>query len=76
MNLLFCIDRRALGQLAVCLRSIAKNGGAAHYRVFLLHSDLDALIRENLAREGICSNVFVTGNVTKVFTAVDSSVCY
>ena len=29
MNLLFCIDRRALGQLAVCLRSIVKNGGAS-----------------------------------------------
>ena len=54
MNLLFCIDRRTLGQLAVCLRSIAKNGGAAHYRVFLLHSDLDALIRENLARDFPC----------------------
>ena len=51
MNLLFCIDRRALGQLAVCLRSIAKNGGAGAYRVFILHSDLDEKIRENLSRD-------------------------
>ena len=51
MNLLFCIDRRVLSQLVVCLRSIAKNGGAAHYRVFLLHSDLDEDIRENLSRD-------------------------
>lgn len=54
MNLLFCIDRRALGQLAVCLRSIVKNGGAGNYRVFLLHSDLDEGIRENLARDFPC----------------------
>ena len=51
MNLLFCIDRRVLGQLVVCLRSIAKNGGASHYRVYLMHSDLDEGIRENLGRD-------------------------
>ena len=51
MNLLFCIDRRVLGQLVVCLRSIAKNGGANHYRVYLMHSDLDEGIRENLGRD-------------------------
>ena len=51
MNLLFCIDRQALSQMVVCLRSIAKNGGAAHYRVYLLHSDLDEGIRENLSRD-------------------------
>ena len=51
MNLLFCIDRRALGQLAVCLRSVVKNGGAGHYRVFLLHSDLDESTRDNLSRD-------------------------
>ena len=51
MNLLFCIDRHVLGQLAVCLRSIAKNGAAAHYRVFVLHSDLDGGILENLSRD-------------------------
>ena len=54
MNLLFCIDRRTLGQLAVCLRSIVKNGGAAHYRIFLLHSDLDEGVRENLAQDFPC----------------------
>ena len=51
MNLLFCIDRRALGQLAVCLRSIVKNGGAPYYRVFVMHSDLDEGVRENLGRD-------------------------
>ena len=51
MNLLFCIDRHVLGQLAVCLRSIAKNGGAARCRVFIMHSDLDDGIRENLSRD-------------------------
>ena len=54
MNLLFCIDRRTLGQLAVCLRSVVKNGGAAHYRVFLLHSDLDEGVREHLAQDFPC----------------------
>lgn len=51
MNLLFSIDRRALSQLVVCLRSVAKNGGTARYRVFVLHSDLDEAIRENLSRD-------------------------
>ena len=51
MNLLFCIDRPVLGQLAVCLRSVAKNGGAARCRVFVMHSDLDDGIRENLSRD-------------------------
>ena len=51
MNLLFCIDRQALGQLVVCLQSIMKNGGETHYRVYLLHSDLDEEIRRNLGRD-------------------------
>lgn len=51
MNLLFCIDRHVLGQLVVCLRSIARNGAAAHYRVFVLHSDLDSGVRESLSRD-------------------------
>ena len=54
MNLLFCIDRRSLGQLAVCLRSIVKNGGGGYYRVFLLHSDLDDHVRESLSRDFPC----------------------
>ena len=54
MNLLFCIDRRALSQMVVCLRSIVKNGGAKRYRVFLLHSDLDQTICENLSRDFPC----------------------
>lgn len=51
MNLLFCVDRRVLGQLVVCLRSIVKNGGPGPYRVFLLHSGLDGSIRANLSRD-------------------------
>ena len=51
MNLLFCIDRRALGQLVVCLRSIMKNGGESHYRVFVMHSDLDEGVRAELSRD-------------------------
>ena len=51
MNLLFCIDRHVLSQLVVCLRSIAKHGAAAHYRVYVLHSDLDSGVRENLSRD-------------------------
>ena len=51
MNLLFCIDRHVLGQLVVCLRSIVKNGGAGHYRIFILHSGLDEGIRKNLCRD-------------------------
>ena len=54
MNLLFCIDRRALSQMVVCLRSIVKNGGAKHYRVFLLHSDLDDTVRKNLNQDFPC----------------------
>lgn len=54
MNLLFCIDRQALGQLVVCLQSIMKNGGETHYRVYLLHSDLDEEIRRNLGRDFPC----------------------
>ena len=54
MNLLFCIDRQALSQMVVCLKSIVKNGGGGHYRVFLLHSDLDEAIRENLCRDFPC----------------------
>ena len=51
MNLLFCLDRRVLCQLVVCLRSIVRNGGPGPYRVFLLHSDLDEGIRANLSRD-------------------------
>ena len=54
MNLLFCIDHQALSQMVVCLRSIVKNGGAVRYRVYLLHSDLDESVRENLSRDFPC----------------------
>ena len=41
MNLLFCINQKALGELACCLKSILLHGGYEYYDVYLVHSSLD-----------------------------------
>ena len=51
MNLLFCINPKALGELTCCLRSIYLHGGYEHYEVFLLHSSLDKTICEALNKD-------------------------
>ena len=40
MNILFAINHKFIDLLCICIRSIVKNGGADHYDVYLLHSDL------------------------------------
>lgn len=40
MNLLFAINRNFTSLLCGCLRSVAANGGEAHYDAYILHSDL------------------------------------
>ncbi|MGN1002870.1 MAG: glycosyltransferase family 8 protein [Oscillospiraceae bacterium] len=47
MNLLFAINRTFTDLLCGCLRSIVRNGGAAHYDAYILHSDLT---EEDIAR--------------------------
>ena len=51
MNLLFCINQKALGELACCLKSIHLHGGYEHYEVFLLHSSLDKTTYEGLNKD-------------------------
>lgn len=41
MNLLFSMDRNYIPVFRNCFRSILKNGGADHYDVYILHSDLE-----------------------------------
>jgi lipopolysaccharide biosynthesis glycosyltransferase len=41
MNLLFAIDQNFTDLFLSCMRSVLRNGGADHYQVFVLHSDLD-----------------------------------
>lgn len=43
-NLLFCVNRKVLGQMSVCLRSLLRSGGYGHYDAYVLHSDLDESI--------------------------------
>jgi len=40
MNLLFCINSNFVWLWKRCMQSILLNGGAEHYQVFILHSDL------------------------------------
>jgi len=51
MNLLFCINQKALGELACCLKSIHLHGGYEHYEVYLLHSSLDKTTWEALNKD-------------------------
>jgi len=55
MNLLFCINEKFVPLLSVCLRSIVRSGGYAHYEVYVLHaggslSGAGALAREFLGQ--------------------------
>ena len=49
MNLLFCINNGYTDRLLDCLASIAAHGGAAHYEVYLLYSDLAQEVQHQLA---------------------------
>ena len=49
MNLLFCINNGYTDRLLDCLASIAAHGGAAHYEVYLLYSDLAQEAQHQLA---------------------------
>ena len=40
MNLLFAINRGYIPTFLNCMRSVLLHGGASHYEVFILHSDL------------------------------------
>jgi len=51
MNLLFCINQHALGQLVCCLKSIQLHGGYDHYEIYLLHSSLDKTTYEPLSKD-------------------------
>ena len=52
MNLLFAINGGYIPTFLGCMRSVLLHGGASHYEVFILHSDLtygdDADIRTAL----------------------------
>lgn len=41
MNLLFSMDRNYIPVFAGCLTSLIRNGGADHYDIYILHSDLN-----------------------------------
>ena len=43
-NPVFCVNRKVLGQMSVCLRSLLRSGGYRHYDAYVLHSDLDESI--------------------------------
>lgn len=67
MNLLFAINHNFTQLLCGCLRSIVKNGGAAHYACYILHSDLTDEDRIYLQQH--------TGSqVTPHFIQVDESI--
>lgn len=51
MNLMFCVNRKALGLLASCLKSILRSGGSACYHVYVLHSDLDEGVQRGMERD-------------------------
>lgn len=51
MNLLFCVNQKALGQLSTCLKSILRSGGYAHYDAYILHSDLKQSICDAMERD-------------------------
>lgn len=63
MNLLFAINQKFSKLLCSCLCSIVKNGGAAHYDAYILHSDLEdgnmAEIRSSAGSAVTCHFVFV-----------------
>ena len=40
MNLLFAINGGYIPTFLNCMRSVLLHGGASHYEVFILHSDL------------------------------------
>lgn len=50
MNLLFAINKHFTDLLCTCLRSVVKNGGAAHYDAYILHSDLKEADRTYIRR--------------------------
>lgn len=51
MNLMFCLNQKALGLLSTCLKSILRSGGYAQYHVYLLHSDLDDSMTRAMERD-------------------------
>lgn len=56
MNLLFAINKKFVRLFLNCLKSIAKNGGADKYNVYILHSDLDKDDKAEI--EGFCAERF------------------
>ena len=51
MNLMFCVNQKALGLLGTCLKSVLRSGGYGHYQVYLLHSDLDDSVTRAMERD-------------------------
>ncbi len=58
MNLLFCINKGYVNHFLNCLRSIELNGGADHYDVHILHSDLDPKVMERIQASANCSSFY------------------
>lgn len=55
INLLFAVNSGFVPLLLSCLRSVVKNGGAAHYDAYILHGDLEQAQQEAISREsGSC----------------------
>ncbi len=71
MNLLFCIDRKFVKHLVNCLNSILENGGAEHYDIFILHSDLNEddiyLIRSMTSESISCQFIPIDPNIFEDF---------
>ena len=71
VNLLFAINQKFTDLLCSCLRSVARNGGAAHYSACILHSDLEAEDRARICREAgasaDCRFIFVDESLSRGF---------
>lgn len=56
VNLLFCINQGYVTTFINCLRTIEINGGAEHYDVYILHSDLTEESMDRIRKSAVCSD--------------------
>lgn len=56
MNLLFSLNRNYIPTFLNCLKSIEERGGARHYSIHILHSDLNREDQERIRRSTGCSD--------------------
>lgn len=67
MNLLFAFDKGCIPLFRTCIRSVAENGGADNYQVYIIHSDLGEKEQDEICRSAgsrvCCHFIYMSGEL-------------